>query len=73
MKLAIFALAAALAACTQSAPRSTEYFEAHIEEARAIVADCKGGDRSSEECKNASVAVETADGRERFKRFRGKD
>lgn len=62
----------ALAACGQSEPRSLKYFENHLDEARAVIADCESGAASGAECDNAGTAIETAEARERFKRFRGK-
>lgn len=64
-------LGLSLSACGQSEPRSTQYFEAHIDEARKVVADCTAGSVRGDECTNADVAVQTVEGRERFKRFRG--
>lgn len=69
----LFAACAALAACGQSEPRSTVYFEAHPDEARRIVAGCKDGTVRGDECANADIAVQTLDGRERMRRFMGKD
>lgn len=61
-----------LAACGQSEPRSVQYFEAHLDEAREAVAQCRSGSTKGDECSNADVAVQVAEGRERFERFRGK-
>lgn len=69
--MSVVLLGLSLAACGKSEPRSTEYFEAHIDEARKVVADCRDGSMRGDECTNADVAVQTVDGRERFKRFRG--
>lgn len=71
-KIGTALMATTLAACGASEPRSVEYFEAHLDEARAIVAACEKGESRGDECGNASIAVETADAKERFKRFRGK-
>ena len=62
-----------LSACGQSEPRSVQYFEANIEEARSIAAKCKDGTERGAECANADIAVQTVEGRERFKRYRGKE
>jgi predicted small secreted protein len=62
----------ALTACTEAAPRSSEYFAAHLEEARQVVAGCRDGTVRGEECANAGLAVEEADAKERFRRFRGR-
>ena len=61
-----------LAACGQSEPRSTQYFEANMEEARKVAAACTDGSQTGTECSNADVAIQTVEGRERFERFRGK-
>lgn len=61
-----------LAACGQSEPRSTQYFEANIEEARKVAAACADGAQRGAECPNADVAIHTVEARERFERFRGK-
>ncbi len=61
-----------LAACGQSEPRSVQYFEANIEDARNVAADCAGGTQKGAECANADVAIQTVEARERFERFRGK-
>ncbi len=75
MKLRHFSvllLGLSLSACGQNEPRSTQYFEAHIDEARKVVGDCRNGSMRGDECTNADIAVQTVEGRERFKRFRGK-
>lgn len=69
----ILAAVASLGACTSPEPRSTQYFEAHPEEAKAIVEACRTGAQRGDECANAEVAVETAKGKARMKRFLGKD
>jgi hypothetical protein len=61
-----------LSACGQGEPRSVQYFEAHLDEAREIVASCRDGSMTGDECANADVAVQVDDSRERFERFRGK-
>jgi hypothetical protein len=63
---------AMLAGCSAPEPRSSEYFAAHIDEAREIVAGCTEGSVRGDECTNANLAVEEAKGRERFRRFLGK-
>lgn len=59
------------AAQVSSAPRGTQYFAAHLDEARQIVAQCKEGSAGGEACANAEQAVIEAEGRERFKKFMG--
>ncbi|NYF30660.1 putative lipoprotein YmbA [Sphingopyxis sp. JAI108] len=61
-----------LAACGQGEPRSKQYFEANIEDARMVAAACANGSQTGAECANADVAIQTVEGRERFERFRGK-
>jgi len=54
-----------------AAPRGTQYFTAHVDEARQIVAQCAEGSVRGDECANAEQAVTEAEGRERFKKFMG--
>jgi hypothetical protein len=61
-----------LAAPAPAEARSTQYFAAHLDEGRRIVADCAQGTVRGDECANAEQAVTEADGRDRFKRFMGK-
>lgn len=70
--LITLAMTAALAGCGQSEPRSLQYFESHPDEARKVVAACKEDAQRGDECQSAMTAVETAEAREKFKRFRGK-
>lgn len=65
-------MTAALASCGQSEQRSLQYFESDLDEARNVVAACKEDAHRGDECQNAMTAVETAEAREKFKRFRGK-
>ncbi|EQB11357.1 MULTISPECIES: EexN family lipoprotein [Sphingobium] len=71
----IRAFAAALAAilavagCAKQEPRSKQYFDAHLDEARQIVAGCKEGATRGDECNNADLAVQEADAKERLRRF----
>ena len=53
------------------APRGTQYFAAHLDEARQIMAGCREGTGRGDECTNAEQAVVEAEGRERFKKFMG--
>lgn len=61
-----------LAAPAPAEARGTQYFAAHLDEGRRIVADCAQGTVRGDECANAEQAVTEADGRDRFKRFMGK-
>ena len=54
-----------------AAPRGTQYFAAHLDEARRIVAQCAEGAVRGDECANADAAIIEAEGRERFKQFMG--
>lgn len=54
-----------------SAARGTQYFEAHVDEGRQIVAACREGTVRGDECSNAETAVVTIESKERFRRFRG--
>lgn len=51
--------------------RGTQYFAAHLDEARQIVTGCADGSVRGEECGNAQAAVTEAEGRARFKKFMG--
>ncbi len=59
----------ALASCGKPEPRSKQYFDAHLDEARKIVAGCRDGTVTGGECDNADFAVQEADARERGARF----
>jgi len=59
------------AAQALAAPRGTQYFGGHLDEARQIVAGCREGTVRGDECANAEQAVVEAEGRERFKKFMG--
>ena len=59
------------AAPAPAAPRGTQYFAAHVDEARQVVAQCAEGSVRGGECANAEQAVIEAEGRERFKKFIG--
>ena len=54
-----------------AAPRGMQYFAAHLDEARQVVAQCAEGFVRGDECANAEQAVVEAEGRDRFKRFMG--
>lgn len=58
-----------VAGCTNQEPRSKQYFDAHLDEARQVVTGCKDGATRGEECNNADLAVQEADPKERLKRF----
>lgn len=51
--------------------RGTQYFAAHLDEARQVVAQCAEGSVRGNECANAEQAVVEADARARHKRFSG--
>lgn len=51
--------------------RSTQYFAAHMDEARQVVAGCRDGSVRSGECANADEAIIKVDAAERRKRFLG--
>ena len=54
------AAATTLAACGRAEPRSGDYFHAHLDEARLVVARCRDGSARGEECANADYAVQLA-------------
>lgn len=72
LKMLAIASLATLSACAEPDPRSVQYFEANLDEARNVVQSCTAGDLRGNECSNANVAAETAEGKARFERFRGK-
>ena len=53
------------------APRGMQYFAAHLDEARQVVARCAEGSARGDECAHAEQAVVETEGRDRFKRFMG--
>jgi len=57
---------------TISEARGTQYFEANIDEARTVVAQCAAGSVRGQECANAEVAIVEAEGKERFEAFMGR-
>lgn len=59
------------AAPALAAPRGTQYFAKHLDEARQVVGQCAEGTMRGAECANAEQAVVEAEGRDRFKRFMG--
>ena len=65
------AILVALAGCTNQEPRSKQYFDAHIDEARQVVEGCRDGSVRGGECDNAELAVNRTDAKERAKRFLG--
>lgn len=60
------------AAAASVEPRAKQYFAAHLDEARQVLAGCMDGSVRGEECFNAEMAVVEADGRARHKKFFGK-
>lgn len=55
----------------EAAPRAVQYFAAHLNEARRVVARCQAGSVRGDECVNADQAVTEAEGKERFRKFMG--
>ena len=62
----------ALVGCGKPEPRSVQYFEAHIDEARQVVGGCRDGSVRGGECDNADRAVQTAEAREQTRKFLGR-
>ncbi len=60
--LVLIALAFGLSGCSRG-PRSAAYFQAHRDEARAVLAACKAGSTRGPECVNA-LAGPDADARD---------
>jgi len=67
----VLAPPAAPANIVSAGARSQQYFAAHIDEARQVVAGCQSGSVRGDECFNAGQAVTEADGREHFNKFFG--
>ena len=61
-------LGLALASCDPP-PRDVAYFEAHVEEAQRVLANCAGGTRSPE-CANARTAIGRLKAKARKERYR---
>jgi len=55
-----------------SEARGTQYFIAHVAEARQIVAGCRDGSVRGGECANAEDAIIKVEAQERTRRFLGK-
>lgn len=55
-----------------SEPRGTQYFEANLDEARQIIAQCRDGTVRGTECANAGAAVAQSDGKANFDAFMGR-
>ncbi len=56
---------------TSAESRGTQYFVAHIDEARQVVAGCRDGSVRGGECANAEEAIIKVEAQERRKRFLG--
>ncbi|MBB5708222.1 EexN family lipoprotein [Sphingopyxis panaciterrulae] len=69
--IGIVLLGTALTGCGKEEPRSRQYFEAHVDEAREVYAGCQDGSVRGGECDNAEMAVKRADAKARSKRFIG--
>jgi hypothetical protein len=57
------------ATAAPSEPRGTQYFVAHIDEARQVVAGCRDGAVRGGECATAEEAIIKVEAQERRKRF----
>lgn len=51
-------------------PRSTQFFESNLGEARRVLAACRKGTIRGGECANAETAIITVESQDRFQRFR---
>lgn len=58
-------------AAAPNAARGTQYFAAHIGEARRVVAGCRDGSVRGGECATAEEAIIKVDAQERRERFLG--
>mgnify|MGYP001085743960 CR=1 FL=1 len=66
------AILLAVSGCAKHEPRSKQYSDAHLDEARVIVSGCRDGSARGDECANADAAVQEAEVIERGRRFFGK-
>lgn len=71
VRIMAMALVAALSGCGSHEPRSRQYFAAHLEEARDVVARCQHGAVRGDECTNADTALTDDKARKAFSRFLG--
>lgn len=55
-----------------SEPRGTQYFEANLDEAHQVIAQCRDGTVRGAECANADIAVAQAEGKANFDAFMGR-
>ena len=67
----VVATAPAPLAVAAEAPRSVQFFAAHLDDARRIVAGCRDGSVRGDECANADQAIVHAEGREHAAKFLG--
>lgn len=51
--------------------RSTQYFVAHVDEARQIAQSCRDGSVRGDECSNAEAAIVKLEAQKRSKQFIG--
>lgn len=58
-------------AAAPSEARGTQYFVAHIDEARQVVAGCRDGSVRGDECATAEEAIIKVNAQERRRRFLG--
>lgn len=70
MPVAITSVPAPLAVAAE-APRSVQFFAAHLDDARRVVAGCRDGSVRGDECANADQAIVHAEGREHAAKFLG--
>ena len=54
---------------TPAAARGVQYFTAHLDVARQVLASCRDGIVRGDECNNAEAAVAKAEAQDRSKRF----
>lgn len=66
------AILVAVPGCANQEPRSKQYFDAHLDQGRQVVAGRKDGSSRGEEYANADLAMQEADAKKRLKRFFGK-
>lgn len=57
-----------VASCSPQ-PRSTSFFAAHLDAARAVAADCRSGGHRGRECENAEAGLASAARDARMREF----
>jgi hypothetical protein len=59
-RVALTLLACAAGAACSGQPRSVSFFAAHLDVAKAVIAECQSGAHRGRECENAEAGVASA-------------